>query len=753
MKTQTINKVLQFLLIGSLISTAFFGCTKEDEVDGPGTDPEVPEDVEVNSTIAEVLAMYENDKDGDDDFFQVTENMTFAATVISSDETGNVYKYITVQDEAGNGIQVKLNATNLYQSFPQGRKVAIKAEDMYIGNYGGLVQLGGLYNDGLGSIEEDAIADHVILQDGEVALPAPTTLDLSALPDNVEDLYNTLVKVTGVQFAQEGVEYASQENNSTNLDLVNKTGQKIVLRTSKYSNFAGETVPSKSGDITAILTAYNGTLQLTLVSLDDIDFNEDRFDVEIELDGEGTLENPYSIADISTLGTGNDVWVRGFIIGSVDGASIDAGFIPGATENSSASNFILASSKDETDPTNGIPVQLVSGSDVRAALNLKDNADKAGTEVWLFGNIETYFGTPGIKGTSKYSLDGEEEEVEPEPEPDFDGQGADILGSSLEGTTIDFTTYTVASFTEWTTSDKSASINAYGKGKTEAWMISKTALTLEGTNLTAPRLLVTEELKYFTQFDDVQILVSSDYTGTGNPNDATWTPVTTDEERANGGKNILNITFTGTQYVAFKYSAADGTGGGSMSWAVSTVKVGEKHEEGETPVDPEPEPGENLVLNGGFEAWENDTTPEGWAKAENLEKESTIVNEGTYSAKQTGGTKDIAQTLKVEAGKTYIISFAYQVDATMNDGTDARIWSHFRDESSSTLADGHIKGNGDEDMTSSNPSSYLETKAGEWVEFSKEYVAPANAAELYLEFRTYKNAVVYWDSISVEEKL
>ncbi|NME66631.1 DUF5689 domain-containing protein [Flammeovirga aprica] len=585
MKTQTINKVLQFLLIGSFISTAFFGCTKEDEIDGPGTDPEVPGEVEVNSSISEILAMYAEKKQNEDDFFEVTEEMTFTGTVISSDEARNVRNYITVQDENGKGIQVKIYQDNIYQSFPQGRQVLVKAQGMYVGNYGGLVQLGGLYNDGFGSLDAELVPDHITLVEGEVSMPTPTALDLAA--ENIEDLYNTLVKVSGVQFVEEGVTF-SEADFDTNLDLVNKDGKKIILRTSKSSHFAADTIPSKSGDITAILTGFRGASQLTLVSKDDLQFNADRFEVEIKLDGEGTLEKPYSVEDaIQLQGLGEEGWVVGYIVGYIPNSD---SFQPG-TDGATAFSIAIATSEDETAKEKVLAVRLTGHGYIQDNLNLSDNPSNHKQKVWIKGAIKNYHSMQGLRDLISYSVDGVNEV---EPDPDYDGEGDDINGAEMTATSINFSTYNVASFSAWETKDQSAFINAYGKGKSEAWMISKEKLTLEGTEFETPRLVVSEMFKYFSEIGHVQILLSSDYTGTGNPNVATWTAATFDEVRNEGNdvENTLNISFSGQQYVAFKYTSVDGTSGGSMQWLVKSVAVKEK--EGEEPIDPELSPGVNL---------------------------------------------------------------------------------------------------------------------------------------------------------------
>ncbi len=149
---------------------------------------------------------------------------------------------------------------------------------------------------------------------------------------------------------------------------------------------------------------------------------------------------------------------------------------------------------------------------------------------------------------------------------------------------------------------------------------------------------------------------------------------------------------------------------------------------------------QNLVLNPGFEDWDNTTTPSGWTKAESTEQEATEVHSGTYSAKHTGGTTDISQTIPVTPGKTYTVSLWYKVVA--NDGTDARIWSYWMN-GTSTLADNAAELRGPD-------NAYLANGA-DWQQYSATVTAPATATDFYFEVRTYSGAVVYWDDFSFEE--
>lgn len=121
--------------------------------------------------------------------------------------------------------------------------------------------------------------------------------------------------------------------------------------------------------------------------------------------GKGTLEEPYTTEDI-IKGIYKEnapvmVWVKGTILGCFGSAKE-----PISTKDAVASNIAIGNA----DGTNVIPVQLVYVKDgdnhVREALNLMDNTDNIGKEVWVYGSIEKYFSVAGMKSTSDYSFDG-----------------------------------------------------------------------------------------------------------------------------------------------------------------------------------------------------------------------------------------------------------------------------------------------------------------------------------------------------------
>lgn len=118
------------------------------------------------------------------------------------------------------------------------------------------------------------------------------------------------------------------------------------------------------------------------------------------IEGEGTFEAPYTPADVQYFNgkATEKVWVKGQILGSINGSII---YPASDTEKTVAANIAIGTADLY------VPVQLVSRSDVRAALNLIDHPELQDATVWVYGNLETYFSMPGVKNTSDFSLDGQ----------------------------------------------------------------------------------------------------------------------------------------------------------------------------------------------------------------------------------------------------------------------------------------------------------------------------------------------------------
>lgn len=137
---------------------------------------------------------------------------------------------------------------------------------------------------------------------------------------------------------------------------------------------------------------------------------------EPPVENESSKENPYSVSKAISLYNAAkpmaNTWVKGYIVGFVEGMNIEEG-AKFTAENASATNMLIAESAAETDYKKCLVIQLPSG-DIRARLNLKDHPENLGKEVILKGSLEEYFKTYGLKTVTAYVIDGEDSENKPD---------------------------------------------------------------------------------------------------------------------------------------------------------------------------------------------------------------------------------------------------------------------------------------------------------------------------------------------------
>ncbi len=241
------------------ISLGFHSCVHDDDYGVP--EIECTDNLESNVTIQEVKALYPGYVE------QITDDLILEGYVVSSDESGNIYKTLYIQDALENptqGISISLDQTDSYGLFPLGSKVYIYLKDLYIGDYGGVIQIGDL------SIDENGIADFSRIPTSKTDLVIKRACEISEItPKEVtideinDDLLGTLIQINDVQVSDlnVGTPY-SMPDTSENKILKNCDGQTIILRNSGYSDFASNPMPEGKGSVVAILSKYNSDYQL-----------------------------------------------------------------------------------------------------------------------------------------------------------------------------------------------------------------------------------------------------------------------------------------------------------------------------------------------------------------------------------------------------------------------------------------------------------------------------------------------------------
>ena len=289
-------KQIKFIVLAMVGLLTLNSCVQDDDFALP---PVVCNDTwTANLTIAELMTQAENS----DEILFFTSDEIVEGYVVSSDSTGNFFKTISIQDSPSSpnrALQVEMDRTNLFNNFPLGSKVKVNLNGLNVGFDRGTLKIGETYQDANGNIRvgrmaENKIDSHVKLACDPVAELQPVVY--ASIADAISavgasDRINTLVTIQNVQFQDVGVTYADATNQTTvNLNLVGATettnNQRVVLRTSGFADFAGETVPSGSGSITAVLSAYdsnnNGSItaseyQLFIRDTNDVQFNNPRY--------------------------------------------------------------------------------------------------------------------------------------------------------------------------------------------------------------------------------------------------------------------------------------------------------------------------------------------------------------------------------------------------------------------------------------------------------------------------------------------
>ena len=118
--------------------------------------------------------------------------------------------------------------------------------------------------------------------------------------------------------------------------------------------------------------------------------------------GAGSLANPYTAEDVKGLMGDNNaptgsVWVKGTIVGSVTSGPK---LCSEAGKDEATTNIALGSADV------WVPVALKTGSGPAEAINIKDNPDNLGKDVWVYGTVEAYFTVAGVKNVTNWSFDG-----------------------------------------------------------------------------------------------------------------------------------------------------------------------------------------------------------------------------------------------------------------------------------------------------------------------------------------------------------
>lgn len=206
--------------------------------------------------------------------------------VTSSDSEGNVYKYLTIQEEmpGGQAMKISVDVSGLSGIYPLGQRVSVICNDLYLGTYAQSPQLGVYYENTTktpvriepGRMPKFTSDQHIVAY----GMPVPSaviadTMTLAQIKAAGPAMYNKLVCIKGAWFTGKGSNFGVPGNisvseqifaPSTNgigfpqsREIQDGSGVSMFISTSEYSKFATRRLPASSikGNITAIVGWYN----------------------------------------------------------------------------------------------------------------------------------------------------------------------------------------------------------------------------------------------------------------------------------------------------------------------------------------------------------------------------------------------------------------------------------------------------------------------------------------------------------------
>ena len=132
------KKILNIICMTAVAAFLATSCDEWDPVvnfgyDGPLTDQVTG--MAANTTIANVKALYV------DKPVHIEKDLIIAGQVTSSDQSGNIYRSMYIQDATG-ALEIKIGKSSLYNDYRPGQWIYVKLDGLTLGAYEGMLQIG-----------------------------------------------------------------------------------------------------------------------------------------------------------------------------------------------------------------------------------------------------------------------------------------------------------------------------------------------------------------------------------------------------------------------------------------------------------------------------------------------------------------------------------------------------------------------------------------------------------------------------------
>ena len=375
-----------------------FSCVKDPDFKSPETP--CNNQLMANVTFDEVKNLFQGE------VIQIQQDLVIEGYVISSDQAGNIFSTLHIQDDPINataGFQIDIDLRDSYLFYELGRKVYIKLKGLYLGKSKGVYKLGGVFtsfgNLSIGRLPATAVWDHLFLSCDPISNLVPKIISISELS---EDLISTLIQLESLEVIAEeqNLTFALPEEETIR-NLTDCNGGMIELLNSGYSDFQDTILPSGNGSVTAVLYRENNDYQLIIRKLNDMDMQNERCaDSEVLLTSDqifiSEIADPNNNAEarfIELYNAGNNqIQLDGWLLLRYTNDNVTSGSeinLSGIIIDSN-STLVFSPNAMEFETIYGFPPDFESGTNSPADSNGDDNLvliDPFGTVIDIFGVI------------------------------------------------------------------------------------------------------------------------------------------------------------------------------------------------------------------------------------------------------------------------------------------------------------------------------------------------------------------------------
>lgn len=237
------------IVVAVILSVVFVACGYDDfgVPDLPRMQAVVP-----NTDIKTLRDLYFGNE------YTVSEDVVIEGCVTANDESGNLYRSFIIQDSSA-AVEIYAGTYDLHNAFRVGQMVAVSLEGCAVSQYRGVMRIGRPSSDwDAGYVKPfgvRAILDRYVYRSAVMVAPEAKVINVNEFS---ETLCGMLICVRNVRLAEGESSVWFEESDFYDASMclrkfVTATGAEVFVATSRYADFAENTIENGVYDLTGVL--------------------------------------------------------------------------------------------------------------------------------------------------------------------------------------------------------------------------------------------------------------------------------------------------------------------------------------------------------------------------------------------------------------------------------------------------------------------------------------------------------------------